>query len=84
MLQITREGRVGFRHIAVEGGGAFLLDPLEPINEYRVIAGKVGDIFEGAPFCGVGALSELVLRQLTDELADGFVLMVEACPDGIR
>ena len=76
-LQVGREERVLFRYIAVEGGRLFFLQSVEPADKNGLIGCQMGDIFKGAPFVGIDALSQVFFRQVPDDVCYCLVLVLK-------
>ena len=77
-LLVAGEVRVDVRHVGIESGRCFHLDPFEAGEKDPLITGQVGNIVEGAPFARVDGSPELLFGQVTCEFMNGLVLVLEA------
>ena len=77
-LLVAGEVRVGVRHIGIESGRCFHLDPFKSDQKDPLITGQVGNIVEGAPFARVDVSPELLFGQVTCEFINGLMLVLEA------
>lgn len=77
LLNIAGKFRIGIRRIPREERIALFLDPLDPVQEYRLITSQVRDVLECAPLAGIDPLPELLLGKVIDKLRDGFMLITK-------